>query len=53
MNSQQKYYEENFVKEQVTEKVSKNVQDILDLVSLLSPLEIVELKKILRNYSVF
>ena len=36
-----------------TETFGKNVQEIIDLVSFLSPLEKVQIKKLLKNLDIF
>jgi hypothetical protein len=51
MNSKQKYYEDST--EKAEEKLSKNVQEIADLVELLSPIEKVQIKKLLKNLEIF
>ena len=48
------YYEDRISAENnKTETFGKNVQEILDLVSFLSPLEKVQIKKLLKNLDIF
>ena len=54
MSDSMGYYEDRIsVKEDRTETFGKNVQEILDLVSFLSPLEKTQVKKLLKNLDVF
>ena len=54
MSDSMGYYEDRIsVKEDRTETFGKNVQEILDLVSFLSPLEKVQVKKLLKNLDIF
>ena len=48
------YYEDRIsAKEDRTETFGKNVQEILDLVSFLSPLEKTQVKKLLKELDIF
>lgn len=54
MSDSMGYYEDRIsAKEDRTETFGKNVQEILDLVSFLSPLEKVQIKKLLKNLDIF
>ena len=54
MSDSMGYYEDRIsAKEDRTETFGKNVQEILDLVSFLSPLEKVQVKKLLKNLDIF
>ena len=54
MSDSMGYYEDRIsAKEDRTETFGKNVQEILDLVSFLSPLEKTQVKKLLKNLDVF
>ena len=54
MGDTRSYYEDRIsAKENKTETFGKNVQEIVDLVSLLSPLEKVQVKKLLKNLDIF
>ena len=54
MGDSRSYYEDRISAEKdKTETFGKDVQDIIDLVSLLSPLEKVQVKKLLKNLDVF
>ena len=48
------YYEDRIPTENnKTETFGKNVQEIINLVNLLSPLEKIQVKKLLKNLDVF
>lgn len=54
MGDTRSYYEDRIsAEENKTEIFGKNVQEIVDLVSLLSPLEKVQVKKLLKNLDIF
>ena len=54
MSDSMGYYEDRIsAKEDRTETFGKNVQEILDLVSFLSPLEKVQIKKLLKELDIF
>lgn len=54
MEDSRSYYEDRISAENnKTETFGKNVQEIVDLVSLLSPLEKVQIKKLLKNLDIF
>ena len=54
MSDSMGYYEDRIsAKEDRTETFGKNVQEIIDLVSFLSPLEKVQIKKLLKNLDIF
>lgn len=54
MGDTRSYYEDRIsAKEDRTETFGKNVQEILYLVSLLSPLEKIQVKKLLKELDVF
>lgn len=54
MGDSRSYYEDRISAEKdKTETFGKNVQNIIDLVSLLSPLEKVQVKKLLKNLDIF
>lgn len=52
MNTQQKFYQDQ-EPTQHKEEVTENVQEIIDLISLLSPVEKVQVKKLLKNLDIF
>ena len=54
MSDSMGYYEDRIsVKEDRTETFGKNVQEILDLVSFLSPLEKTQVIKLLKELDIF
>ena len=53
MNAQQKFYQDQEPVQKTKEEVTENVQEIIDLISLLSPLEKVQVKKLLKNLDIF
>ena len=54
MGDSRSYYEDRIsAKEDRTETFGKNVQEIIDLVSLLSPLEKTQVKKLLKELDIF
>ena len=54
MGDSRSYYEDRISAEKdKTETFGKNVQEIVDLVSLLSPLEKVQVKKLLKELDIF
>ena len=54
MSDSMGYYEDRISAEKdKAETFGKNVQEIIDLVSFLSPLEKVQIKKLLKNLDIF
>ena len=54
MEDSRSYYEDRISAEKdKTETFGKNVQEIVDLVSLLSPLEKTQVKKLLKELDIF
>ena len=52
MGDSRSYYEDR-ISAKKEGQIGKNVQEIVDLVSLLSPLEKVQVKKLLKNLDIF
>ena len=52
MEDSRSYYEDR-ISAKKEGQIGKNVQEIVDLVSLLSPLEKVQVKKLLKNLDIF
>lgn len=52
-DSIQKFWEEQTLNEEVIENYTRNVYDIIDLYKLLSPLEKVTVKKLIRKQEIF
>lgn len=52
MNTQ-KYYQDQESTQQEKEIITPNVQEVIDLINLLSPVEKVQVKKLLKNLDIF
>ena len=52
MGDSRSYYEDR-ISAKKEGQIGKNVQEIVDLVSLLSPLEKVQVQKLLKNLDIF
>lgn len=52
-NSEIKYYQEDYTEEKTEEKLSLNVLNILQLFRLLSASEKVDVKRLIREESIF
>ena len=52
-DSVQKFWEQEPLNEEIIENYTQNVYDIIDLYKLLSPLEKVAIKKLIRKQEIF
>lgn len=49
----QRYYQDQEPAQQEREIITPNVQEVIDLINLLSPVEKVQVKKLLKNLDIF